>query len=168
MLEKVNVEQLDLNVFRAIGKQWMLVTAGRPGECNTMTASWGGLGVLWGAPVATAYIRPQRYTKEFIDREGYFTLSFLPEQYREALAYCGSHSGRDGDKWAATGLTTAAADCGAAYVAEAELVLVCRKQFCQRMDPDCILDRAAEAKWYPNHDYHDIYIGEIVEAYQRR
>ncbi|HIS52076.1 MAG TPA: flavin reductase [Candidatus Onthomonas avicola] len=168
MLEKINVEQLDFNVFRAIGKQWMLVTAGKPGDCNTMTASWGGLGVLWGAPAATAYIRPQRYTKEFLDREAYFTLSFLPEQYRQALAYCGSHSGRDGDKWAATGLTTAAADCGAAYVEQAELVLVCRKQFCQRMDPACILDREADARWYPDHDYHDIYIGEITEAYLRR
>ena len=166
MLEQIAVQALERNVFETIGKQWMLVTAGNQETCNTMTASWGGLGVLWGAPVATAYIRPQRYTKEFLDREQYFTLSFLPEQYRAALRYCGSHSGRDGDKWAASGLTTAYTDRGVPYVAQAELVLVCRKQFCQRMDPACILDPEVDEKWYPAKDYHDIYIGTIVEAYQ--
>lgn len=166
MLEQIAVQSLERNVFETIGKQWMLVTAGNQESCNTMTASWGGLGVLWGAPVATAYIRPQRYTKEFLDRESYFTLSFLPEQYRAALRYCGSHSGRDGDKWAASGLTTAYTDGGVPYVAQAELVLVCRKQFCQRMDPACILDPEVDEKWYPAKDYHDIYIGTIVEAYQ--
>ncbi|MGM9538154.1 MAG: flavin reductase family protein [Candidatus Onthomonas sp.] len=166
MLEQISVQSLNRNVFDAIGKQWMLVTAGNQEDCNTMTASWGGLGVLWGAPVATAYIRPQRYTKEFLDREPYFTLSFLPEQYRGALRYCGSHSGRDEDKWAASGLTTAYTENGVPYVAQAELVLVCRKQFCQRMDPDCILDPEVDEKWYPAKDYHYIYIGKIVEAYQ--
>lgn len=165
MLKKVAVDTLNPNVFQAIGKQWMLITAGDRTDCNTMTASWGGLGVLWGQPSATAYIRPQRYTREFVDREGYFTLSFLPEAYRKSLSYCGSHSGRDGDKWAASGLTPAFTEDGVPYVAQAELVLVVKKQFCQRMDPDCILDKAAEEKWYPQKDYHYIYIGQIVEAY---
>lgn len=166
MLQKIDVEQLNQNVFRAIGKQWMLVTASNRESCNTMTASWGGLGVLWGNPAATAYIRPQRYTHEFLDREAYFTLSFLPEDYRKALGYCGSHSGRDGDKWAATGLTPAFTDSGVPYVAQAELVLVVKKQFCQRMDPDCILDEAVIERCYPERDFHDIYIGQIVEAYE--
>ena len=58
MLEKCEVKSLDQNVFTLIGEQWMLITAGTPEHCNTMTASWGGLGVLWGADVATCYIRP--------------------------------------------------------------------------------------------------------------
>lgn len=168
MLEKVEVSKLNPNVFEAIGKQWMLITAGNEEKCNTMTASWGGLGILWGSPAATAYIRPQRYTRTFVDREDYFTLSFLPEDYRKALSYCGSHSGREGDKWAASGLTPAFTEAGVPYVAQAELVLVCKKQFCQRMDPDCILDTEAREKWYPGQDYHYIYIGQIVEAYQAK
>ena len=166
MLKQVDVETLSPNVFQAIGRQWMLVSAGSRSACNTMTASWGGLGILWNKPAATAYIRPQRYTKEFLDREEYFTLSFLPEQYRKALAYCGSHSGRDGDKWEGSGLTPAFTQQGVPYVEQAELVLVVRKQFCQQMDPACILDEQVLAKDYPNRDYHYIYIGEIVAAYQ--
>lgn len=166
MLKKVEVSEVNPNVFEAIGKQWMLVTAGSRDQCNTMTASWGGLGILWGAPSATAYIRPQRYTRAFLEQEDTFTLSFLPEEYRKALGYCGSHSGRDGDKWAASGLTPAFTGDGVPYVAQAELVLVCKKQFCQRMDPDCILEPEIREKWYPEKDYHYIYIGQIVEAYQ--
>ena len=166
MFRSIDPKELGQNVFSLIGDKWMLVTAGNEQKANTMTASWGGLGVMWGAPAATIYIRPQRYTKEFLDREKFFTLSFLPEPYRKALQYCGSHSGRDGDKWAASGLTTAYTDWGIPYVAQAELVLVCNKQFCQPMDPACILDRETDEKWYLGKDYHHIYIGKIVEAYQ--
>ena len=166
MLKQIDVSALNPAVFDAIGRQWMLITAGDRARCNTMTASWGGLGILWNRPAATAYIRPQRYTKRFVDECAYFTLSFLPEQYRKALAYCGSHSGRDGDKWAESGLTPAFTEDGVPYVAEAELVLVVRKQFCQQMDPESILDPGVLVRDYPKQDYHYIYIGEIVAAYQ--
>lgn len=166
MLNQIPVTSVPSNVYEAIGQQWMLVTAGNAEKCNTMTASWGGLGILWGKPAATAYIRPQRYTKAFLDREDCFTLSFLPEQYRKELTYCGRHSGRDEDKWAASGLTPAFTDNGVPYVKEAELVLVVRKQLCQKMDPQCILDPEVKEKHYPQEDYHYMYIGEIVEAYQ--
>ena len=73
MLEKCDVKSLDQNVFSLIGEQWMLITAGTAERCNTMTASWGGLGVLWGEPVATVYIRPQRYTREFVENGGDFS-----------------------------------------------------------------------------------------------
>ena len=89
MLKKVEPKELDFNVFSAIGDQWMLITAGDKEDCNTMTASWGGLGILWGSPIAIAYIRPQRYTKEFVDREEYFTLSFFGPEYRPQRQRCG-------------------------------------------------------------------------------
>ena len=73
---EIKPEELDFNPFQKIGKQWMLITAGNESGYNTMTASWGGAGVMWGKPSVTAYIRPQRYTKEFVDREETFTLSF--------------------------------------------------------------------------------------------
>ena len=166
MLKRIDPKTIGKNVFSLIGDQWMLITAGTAEACNTMTASWGGLGVLWGAPAATCYIRPQRYTKEFVDREAFFTLSFFGEEYRQALSLCGSKSGRDVDKAAECGFTVKAAECGAPYFEEAELVLVCRKRFAQPMDPALIPEDVKE-RWYPARDYHTMYIGEIVEAYQK-
>ena len=166
MLTPVDPKSLDLNVFSAIGEKWMLITAGTADQCNTMTASWGGLGVIWGAPAATCYIRPQRYTKEFVDREEYFTLSFFPEEYRKQLSLCGSKSGREVDKVKECGFTVKTAACGAPYFEEAELVLVCRKRFAQDMNPDNIPEEIKE-KWYPEKDYHTLYIGHIVEALQK-
>ena len=166
MFQKVDPKDLKDNVFSLIGDQWMLITAGTEERCNTMTASWGGLGVLWGAPAATCYIRPQRYTKEFVDREEYFTLSFFDESYRKALSLCGSKSGREVDKVKECGFTVRAAACGALYFEQARLVLVCRKRFVQEMDPGRIPQDVKE-KWYPQRDYHTMYIGEIVEAWSR-
>ena len=166
MFKKMDPRVLDKNVFSAIGDQWMLITAGTAEQCNTMTASWGGLGVIWGAPAATCYIRPQRYTKEFVDREDYFTLSFFGEDCRKALRLCGSKSGRDTDKVKECGFTVQTADCGAPYFAQAELVLVCRKRFAQPLDPDNIPQDIKE-RWYPEKDYHTMYIGEIIEILAR-
>ncbi len=166
MFQSVDPKSLDQNVFSLIGDQWMLITAGTGEACNTMTASWGGLGVIWGAPAATCYIRPQRYTKEFVDREEYFTLTFFPEEYRKALSLCGSKSGREIDKVKECGFTVKTASCGAPYFEEAELVLVCRKRFAQAMDPNNIPQEIKE-KWYPQKDYHTMYIGEIVEVLKK-
>ena len=155
MFQSVSPYTLKENVFQMIDKQWMLVTAGSAGRCNTMTASWGGLGVLWSRPVATCYIRPQRYTKEFLDREEYFTLSFFGEEYRKVLSFCGSKSGRDVDKVKECGLTVKTAECGAPFFEEASLVLVCRKRFVQPMDPANIPADVLESQ-YAAQDYHTI------------
>lgn len=168
MLEKCEVKELDRNVFSMIGDQWMLITAGTKAQCNTMTASWGGLGVLWGTNVATCYIRPQRYTYRFVERSGFFTLSFLGEEYRKALALCGSRSGRDIDKIKECGFTVTAGEGDAPFFQEAELVLVCRKLYWQDIDPTHFVDPGIDGKWYPERDYHRMYIGEIVETYRKK
>lgn len=165
MYQSVNPKNLPLNPFSAIGDQWMLITAGTKERCNTMTASWGGLGVLWGVPMATIYIRPQRYTKEFVDGGEYFTLCFFGEKYRDALKLCGTKSGRDVDKVKECGFTVAAAECGAPYFEQADLVLVCRKRMTVPMDP-ALMPEDVKEKCYKG-DYHDMYWGEIVEALQR-
>lgn len=166
MFQSINPKDLKDNVFSLIGDKWMLITAGSAERCNTMTASWGGLGVIWGAPAATCYIRPQRYTKEFVDREECFTLSFFGEELRKQLSLCGSKSGRDVDKVKECGFTVQTARCGAPYFEEADLVLVCRKRFAQEMDPDNMAQDVKE-KWYSNQDYHTMYIGEIVEILKK-
>lgn len=166
MFRKIDPKDLTKNPFQMIGQQWMLVTAGTVEKCNTMTASWGGVGIMWGNPVATCYIRPQRHTKLFLDEQEYFTLSFFGEEYRKALQLCGSKSGRDIDKIAECGFTMTAGEGGAPFMEEAELVLVCKKQYAQPMGKEYLTEGdAVDARWYPNHDWHTMYIGQIVEAY---
>lgn len=167
MFEKIDAKELKDNVFSLIGERWLLITAGTAEKCNTMTASWGGLGVLWGKNCATCYVRPQRYTKEFLDREEYFTLAVLSEEKREVLRLCGSKSGRDVDKIAQCGLTVRTAQEGKApYFEEAELVLVCRKRYVQDMDPAQIPQDVKET-YYAQQDYHTMYVGEIVEVLRK-
>ena len=161
-MRKIDLKALDKNVFSAIADQWMLITAGTADRCNTMTASWGGLGVIWGSPAATCYIRPQRYTKEFVDENGYFTLSFLDGKYRPQLNLCGTKSGRDVDKVKECGFTVAAGAGNAPYFEQAGLVLVCRKRMAVDMDP-ALMPEDVKDKWYKG-DWHIMYWGEIVEA----
>lgn len=161
----ITPEQWQDNVFTAIGKDWLLLTAGTPSQCNTMTASWGTAGILWNKPVAIAYVRPQRYTYEFMERCEFFTLSILPETYRDALQFCGSHSGRDGDKFAQTGLTVADID-GIPAVGEARLILVCRKLYVQDMSANGFTDPTLLSHYKAN-DFHRQYVGEIIKVLKR-
>ena len=162
---KINIDKQSFNPFDLIGKQWMLFSAGTEEKWNTMTASWGGVGVIWGKPSATCYIRHSRYTKEFVDNSEYFTLSFLRDGYRDALSVLGSKSGRDMDKMHDSGLTPTFVD-GQPTFAETELVLVCRKRCKSEIAPEDILQQETLDKWYGDQDYHTMYIGEIVAAYR--
>ena len=165
MLKEFDIKTLCFNPFERIGSDWCLITAGREGSFNTMTASWGGVGILWNKEVATCYIRPQRYTKEFVDREELFTLSFFPDGYRKALNLCGTVSGRDHDKPAEVGLTPLFTD-GTVSFKEADLVLVCRKLYAQPMTEQSFTDKSVLERNYPTRDLHTIYIGEIIKAYK--
>ena len=165
-LKQVNPEQLGFNPFEAIGKQWFLLTAGtQQTGWNTMTCSWGAAGVLWNKPSVTCYVRHSRYTLGFMEQQDMFTLSFLGDEHRKALSFCGSHSGRDCDKAAESGLHPVALD-GAVTFEEAKLVLVCKKRYAADMD---IADIPEDAKtsFYGDNDAHRLYIGEIVACYQQ-
>lgn len=150
------------NPFDLIGNQWMLITAGNREKINTMTASWGGLGILWGKPVATCYIRPQRYTKEFVDANETLSLTMYPSQYREKLSYLGKVSGRDEPKIEKAELTPLF-DGDTPYFEEAKLVLLCRKLYLQYLKPECFLDSALNARHY-NNDHHAMVICEIEKV----
>lgn len=161
--QEIKADELSFCPFHKIGKEWMLITAGNEEKFNTMTASWGGLGVFWGKNTATVYIRPQRYTKEFVDREEIFTISFFKEEYRKALNLCGTVSGRDVDKGKETGLTPFFLD-GTAAFQEASLILVCRKLYHDSMPVENFDAKENDAKWYPQKDYHTMYIAEILKV----
>lgn len=164
--KEVPISELQFNPFTMIGKEWMLITAGNAEKCNTMTASWGGLGILWNKDVSTIYIRPTRYTLDFLNRESHYSLCVFDESQRAALNYCGSHSGRDGDKIKATGLTPIFTE-NAPYFEQAKLVLICRKLYKQDMTPESFVDSSVCEKNYKKNDYHSIFIGEIEKVLQK-
>ncbi len=165
LFRNLDPETLNENVFRLIGKEWMLVTAGDRSSFNTMTAAWGGWGIMWQKKCAWCVIRPNRYTFEFMERCSHFTLSFLEEQYKDILTYCGSKSGRDVNKIAETGLTPVFSEKGV-YFAEARLVFECRKMYFQDLIPENFLSPDIE-ELYPLKDYHRMYLGEIISCLSR-
>ena len=157
------------NAFDLIGKEWMLVTAGNKEKLNTMTASWGGIGWLWNKPVAFVFIRPERYTHDFIECESRLTLSFYKEEFRGILQFCGTKSGRDVDKVKETGLTPVALESGAMTFEQARLTLDCRKLFKSPMAAADFIDKSILEKWYgsqPGGSLHDVYVVEIEGAYE--
>lgn len=162
-MKKITAEEFEKNVFTAIGKEWLLITAEKDGKVNTMTASWGGMGILWGKKVAFLFIRPQRYTKEFVDQNERLSLSILPEEYRKELNYFGTVSGRDEDKIAKSGLRLERED-GVPYFSESSAAMICRKLYAQELKEDCFLDASLPEKWYPTKDYHTMYVVEIEEV----
>jgi len=157
---KISPTQWEDNVFQSIDKDWMLITAKKGDAVNTMTASWGGVGILWSKPVAFVFLRPQRYTREFVDAADTLSLSFFKGEQRKVLTLCGSKSGRDVDKFGATGLTVAY-EGKTPYIGEAKVVLTLKKLFRQQLASESFLNAQIEAEFYPDKDYHYMYVAEI-------
>ncbi len=152
-----------MNPFNLIGKKWFLITSGDESGYNTMTASWGQMGILWNKPVITAFVRPNRKTFEFMENNEYFTISFFSEDYRSALSFCGSHSGRDCDKAKETGLNPMFID-GTTAFEEAEMVLVCRKVYTDALEENGFFDKSF-LSFYDKDPYHKAFTGEITAVY---
>lgn len=158
------------DAFQLIGKEWMLITAGDSTSYNTMTASWGGLGWLWNKPVAFIFVRPERYTHEFIEKNERLTLSFFSEEQRAALQICGTKSGRDGDKVKEAGLNAKSLESGAVTFEEARMVLDCKKLFKTEMTEAAFMDKELYSRWYhdqPGGGLHTIYVVEIENVYAK-
>lgn len=163
----VDPREYTTSPFAEIGAGWMLICASDGTRTNAMTASWGGLGVLWGRNVATVYVRGSRYTKEFLDASDTFSLTFFDRpEYTEMLTYMGRTSGRTEDKIARAGLTVAVED-GVPYFDEARTAFLCRKLSRHPLSPDGFLLPEIDEKFYSDHDYHDMYIGEIEKILVR-
>lgn len=152
----------------ALGAENALLTAGTEGRCNTMTIGWCQAGRLWGLQTCTVYVRPERYTWQFMEEREYFTVSVLPAGMKKAMSLCGTRSGRDVDKIKECGLTVRTGAGGAPFFEEAELVLVCRTLYAQDLAPACVLPAGEEAvlpSYGAKGGWHRAYTGEIVEAY---
>lgn len=158
--KEIKPDELNKNVFQLIGKDWMLITAEKDNKVNTMTASWGGFGVMFNKNVVSIVLRPQRYTKEFVDNSDTFSLTFLSENFRDQLKYLGSASGRNEDKISKSNLTVNHLD-NTPYFEEGNLIIICKKIYAQPLNPDCFIANELDEKWYPQKDYHTFYMAEI-------
>ncbi len=153
--------QFKTDAFRLFGEEWALLTAGDSKSYNTMTIAWGGLGTLWGKPIATVYVKPIRYTHRFMEENDYFTVSFYPEAYKKALGLLGSKSGRDCNKVALSGLTPKFLPHGVTFE-EARATLVLKKIYRQELDLSAIPEDAVK-KYYLSEPVHTMYVGELQE-----
>lgn len=165
-MKEITCEALNENMFKMIGKDWMLISAEKDGKTNTMTASWGGAGVLWNKNVAYIFIRPQRYTKEFIDSSDRLSICVLPEKYRKELSYLGRVSGRDEDKISNAGLNVKKYD-NVPYFEEARLTFICKKLYAQELKEDCFIETDLIDKCYSQKDYHTMYVVEIEKILEK-
>lgn len=166
-MKQLQTKELTENFFEIISKEWMLVTAGTVDKFNTMTASWGGIGFLWNKTVAFVFIRPERYTHEFTEKNEFMTLSFLGENHRDIYNVCGTTSGRTTDKIAATGLNPLSTPNGNVTFEQARLTLECRKLYAQPLNTLSFIDKQLIGKWYNAHGgMHDMYIVEIVNIWK--
>ena len=161
---EIRADELTLSPAGEIGGNWMLIAAEADGRANAMTASWGGLGVLWGKPAAFVFVRQSRFTKGLLDKSGVFSLTFWDRpKYAPMLAYMGEASGRAEDKIAHCGLTVLH-DGGAPYFAEAKTALICRTMGRMLLPPESIFDTDALTRYYPDSDWHDFYAAEITRV----
>ena len=158
---------LELNPFTKIGTEWMAVTAGDSEKVNTMTASWGTIGVLCGKNVVSVFIRDSRYTKEFIDKQKTFSLTFFDPKLKSALKYFGAVSGRNEDKIASAKMNIGYAKDGTPYIDEGNLILICRKLSATKISPDQFIDAGIDDAWYKDKDYHTMYVAEVTEVLAR-
>ncbi len=165
IFKEIKPELIMDNPFKLIGSDWMLITAGNKGIFQYHDRCMGRPRHYVVKNVAWCVIRPNRHTYKFIEEAPFYTLSFLEEQYRDILTYCGTKSGRDVNKIAETGLTPVFDDNGI-YFAEARLVLECKKIYFQDILPENFLSEEIE-EYYPQKDYHRMYFGEIVKALAR-
>ena len=163
---EIRPEEIDKNTFNLIGNEWMLITAGNDSKLNTMTASWGGFGVMWNKNVAFITIRPSRYTKAFVDRSDSFSLTFFDKDFKKQLGYLGSVSGRDEDKIAKSNLSVEYSD-GTPYFTNANMAVFCKKLYAQEYKPECFIDTDLITECYPKSDYHTLYIAEISKVLVR-
>ena len=162
MQKEINIRELKDNFVKMISNDWALLSAGKSDDFNTMTVSWGGIGELWNKDVCFVFVRPQRYTYEFMEKNGYFSLSFFGGEYKKELGVCGSKSGRDIDKISETGFSPI--DLGKAVGFEqAKVNIVLKKLAYQDMKPDGFIDESIMSN-YATNDFHRVYIGEIVKV----
>ncbi len=160
------INQLEFNPFDKIGKDWGVITVSDGKKYNAMTASWGYVGEMWNKHVVCIVVRESRYTKEFLDKTDFFSLTFFEEKYKKELKYLGSVSGRNEDKIASARLNVNHKK-GIPFIDEGNFVFLCQKLSATKINPEDFVDKSIKENFYKEGDYHTMYIGEILEVMAR-
>jgi len=163
--KKTTINKINDNLVKLVADDWMLVTSGNSESYNTMTASWGGFGYLWNKQVSFIFVRPQRYTFEFLEKSQTYTLAFFDhEKYKEALTICGTKSGKDCDKIKLAGLTPLITESGKIAFNEASIIIECKIVYGDFLKPE-LMAQGIPDDIYPKKDYHKMYIGDILNVW---
>ncbi|MCD8020011.1 MAG: flavin reductase family protein [Clostridiales bacterium] len=171
MKKEINVLDYATEIMNGV-KNGVLLTTKANGKVNTMTISWGTLGIEWARPLFTTFVRDSRYTKEFLDANGEFTVNIPYGDFdKQILGFCGTKSGRDVDKIKELALTLEDPEIiSVPGIKELPLTLECRVVYKQRQDLSALAVDSLE-EYYPDDavtgvkDVHTAYYGEIVKAY---
>lgn len=163
MFKQINRNELEINPFTSIGNEWMLISAKKGDQINTMTASWGEMGHLWNQDVVTVFIRQHRYTKEFVDDAKQFSISFFDGK-KEELTYLGSHSGRDENKIETVNFHPTQIN-GIPTFEEAKLVMTLETLYTDDLKKENFFDASIPQTSYADNDYHTIYIAKVTGIY---
>ena len=164
-MKKIELSSLQNNIFDEFNKGWALLCVGDEEKHNTMTISWGQAGHLWHKNIVTVYVRPTRYTNEFMKENDYFSVCFFKGNNRKELAYLGKVSGKDEDKITKSGLNKVMINNVLAFD-EASYIFICKKIYVDSIKPEKFIDESIDKEYYLK-DYHDVYIGEIIEVYEK-
>ncbi len=170
LYQKIDPSQIPDNVIKLIGKEWMLITAGNESSYNSMTASWGALGNIWNKPISLITVRDTRYTYQFLEKNDSYTLTFFPEDYRNALTIMGTKSGRDTDKVKEAGLTPVTTPSGLIAFSEARMILECKKVYAEPLKKEAFIDTQLFDEVYNKAEtsIHTMYIGEITNVWIKK
>ena len=165
MKRRIDLWQYAPEICEQTGKGILLTTKAE-GKVNTMTIGWGTLGIQWGKPIYTVFVRESRYTKELLDKNGEFTINVpVGEIDKSILGVCGTRSGRDMDKIKELGLTLEESNCiSVPGIKELPLTLECKVIYRQDQDEKAIQPEDI-ARYYPQGDFHTAYYGQVLDAY---
>ena len=165
MAQELISEQYLTQALAILPKGAFLTTAA-DGKVNTMTIGWGSIGTVWQKPCFMVMVRQSRYTHELIEKGTEFTVSIPVNEMKKALGLCGTKSGRDMDKISAAGLTLLPGKVvGVPVIKGCGLHFECKIVYKQTMEQN-LLEANNDKAWYANGDYHTLYYGEIVAAYE--
>lgn len=171
--QAIKPSEIKVNPIEMFHKDWAVIAAGDPDEFNELTVSWGALGASWGnqKPIAIIFVSPTRYTHKYLESHDTFSINVFPQEFKKIEAYIGSHSGRDGDKIAATGLEVAFTDNGTPVFPQSRLIMECRKIYAHDLDRSKFSDTLKET--YSNRVFdgvepHTVYFGEIIGCWEKK
>jgi flavin reductase (DIM6/NTAB) family NADH-FMN oxidoreductase RutF len=172
LFKQISPEEICDNVFTLVGKVFPVITAGKEAHYNSLTASGGGLGMLFKKPTTWCILRADRYTLEMIQKEQTYTMSYFPDEYREQILFLGSKSGRDSEKMKEVELTSVQTPCGDMSFKEARLIIECKLTELTTPNPNDFYTQ--EAKDYINeaykeaNDYRKYVFGEITHVWVKK